>query len=157
MVFREWVSTVGIVHDAQLHFTGKTLVFQTWQQVRAIATNELSRINAWWSNNFNRRPTWSFDIWILIQTELNYFTVWLQTDTTTTVLLFKHAYKQTHTCEQRLDCSGGIVTTVTNGQRTGVGFLTEVSYCSFSQGPGRLSDPHSFHVDAMKACGEVDV
>lgn len=132
MVFRELVSTLRIVRDAQLHFVGKTLIFQTWQQVRATATNELSRINAWWSNDINCGPTWSFDIWIVKDSEPNYFTVWLQGNKPTTILPFKRAYKQTYTCEKSLDCSVGIVTTVIDDQRTGVGFLAGVSYSSLS-------------------------
>ena len=159
MVFRELVSTVRIVRDSQLHLVGKTLIFQTWQQVRAIATNVFSRINEWWSNYINRGPTWSFDIWTVNEKELNYFTVWLQSNKPTTILPFKHVYKQTYTCEKSLDCSVGIATTITDrwpekrGWIPGRGTLL----LSFSQRPHRLSGPPSLHVHAMKARGDVKV
>lgn len=159
MVFREWVSTVRTVRDAQLHSVGKTLIFQTWQQVRATATNELSRINAWWSNDINRRPTWRFDIWIVNDSELNYFTVWLHSNKPTTILPFKHAYKQTYTCEKSLDCSVGFVTTVTDRWPENRGCIPGRGKLLFffSHSPDRLSGPPSLHVHAMKVRGEVKV
>jgi hypothetical protein len=159
MVYQELVSTVRIVRDAQLHFVGKTLIFQTWQHVRATATNELSRINAWWSNDTNRRPTWSFGIRIVNETELNYFTVWLHSNKPTTILPFKHAYKQTYTCEKSLVCSVGTVTTAIDRWPENRGWIRARGKLlfSFSQSPDRLSGPSSLHVHAMKARGEVKV